>query len=291
MAAAAAVPQHMEAILSVLTEKAEPMLLEAISAQLPQIDVKAILAALSELINKYYVKTTAVQGDGNATTYMFSTISEDDRRKFESLDRNSVIVYRLIEERGGSGIWRKDIKAKAKLPEQELTKIIKILSDKFLIRELKTTATKNKKTYIIFELAATGEHETDVLSGQKSEFDPLLVHSISMMMYNHIRKKPLISFKDMETHFVGNPAVLNNGNSLNQKQVHRFIEMLKYDGLIELLEDNTGGERLIKLSRQPHGSNHLTEVPCGKCPVYDACGDVGDITPVSCPYFQRWLDF
>lgn len=35
----------------------------------------------------------------------------------------------------------------------------------------------------------------------------------------------------------------------------------------------------------------LTSVPCGRCPVIDQCRDGGLISPQTCEYYQKWLDF
>jgi DNA-directed RNA polymerase III subunit RPC6 len=226
-----------------------------------------------------------------ANVMLFAAVPEDERLKLKNLDRNSVIVYRMVEEKGGNGIWRKEIKTRAHLPDTELKKVIDGLISRQLIRELKSAATKNKKTYILFDISPGGDHVGHIWAADKNEFDSVMVHHISVAIYNAVKAASLLRMGQLEKMFVDNPEILKNGKCLNQKHVLQVLDTLKYDGLVELLEDHTAGEQMIKLARQPHAHNHLTEVPCGKCPVYDACGDVGDITPVTCPYFQRWLDF
>lgn len=36
-------------------------------------------------------------------------------------------------------------------------------------------------------------------------------------------------------------------------------------------------------------SNGLTEVPCGRCPVFDECEVGGPVSPIGCVYFAEWL--
>ncbi len=47
--------------------------------------------------------------------------------------------------------------------------------------------------------------------------------------------------------------------------------------------------------RPPEGDvtigNAWTDVPCGKCPVFDFCKEGGPISPTNCVYYQRWLEF
>lgn len=35
----------------------------------------------------------------------------------------------------------------------------------------------------------------------------------------------------------------------------------------------------------------LTSVPCGTCPVFSECHDGGVISPQTCVYYDKWLDF
>jgi hypothetical protein len=37
--------------------------------------------------------------------------------------------------------------------------------------------------------------------------------------------------------------------------------------------------------------NAWTDVPCGKCPVFEFCKEGGPISPTNCVYYQRWLEF
>lgn len=35
----------------------------------------------------------------------------------------------------------------------------------------------------------------------------------------------------------------------------------------------------------------FTSVPCGVCPVFDQCCDGGLISPATCEYYNKWLEF
>jgi len=40
---------------------------------------------------------------------------------------------------------------------------------------------------------------------------------------------------------------------------------------------------------EPPG-NGLTEVPCGRCPVFELCEEGGPVSPANCVYFDQWLE-
>ena len=52
---------------------------------------------------------------------------------------------------------------------------------------------------------------------------------------------------------------------------------------------NTPGKK-YKLSKEITIPNHLTEVPCGVCPVSHKCYDGGEISPQTCEYMTTWLE-
>jgi len=39
-----------------------------------------------------------------------------------------------------------------------------------------------------------------------------------------------------------------------------------------------------------NGGGVLSEVPCGRCPVFDLCEEGGPVGPSSCVYFTDWLE-
>lgn len=167
------------------------------------------------------------------------------------------------------------------------------LENKQLIREFKSVSVKNKKLYILFDVSPAAIHVGDIWVGEKgAEFDAVLVHSISLAMFNTVQRLAIMPMEQLKRMFANNPQILKNGSSLTDRHVMQVLETMKYDGVVEFLDDpaSATGDKLVKYVRSPLGSNHLTEMPCGRCPVYDKCGDVGDITPVTCPYFQRWLE-
>jgi len=82
--------------------------------------------------------------------------------------------------------------------------------------------------------------------------------------------------------------------------VQMLVNTLIYDGKIEAFKKPSrqpilsGGrldDVLYKLTRISLPKNGLTSTPCGICPVFDACSDEGDITPITCIYLPKWLEY
>jgi DNA-binding MarR family transcriptional regulator len=51
-----------------------------------------------------------------------------------------------------SGIWVRDLRTRSNLSQQQVTKIVKTLMSKKLIKAEKSTAAKNKKVYMLYDL-------------------------------------------------------------------------------------------------------------------------------------------
>ncbi|KAK1757811.1 DNA-directed RNA polymerase [Echria macrotheca] len=102
---------------------------------------------------------------------------------------------------------------------------------------------------------------------------------------------------------------ITNNTTLSVPDVQQLVDVLYYDGLIEPVRVGARrGYRVTRPTRQstvsfqpgmglevdmlgpePRG-NGLTEVPCGRCPVFELCGEGGPVSPSNCVYFVKWLD-
>ena len=46
---------------------------------------------------------------------------------------------------------------------------------------------------------------------------------------------------------------------------------------------------MYRVARQVTIENHLTDIPCGVCPVISQCCEGGIISPITCKYMNEWL--
>jgi DNA-directed RNA polymerase III subunit RPC6 len=103
---------------------------------------------------------------------------------------------------------------------------------------------------------------------------------------------------------------ITNNTVLGEADVQTLIDVLVYDGVIEPI--SVGGHlgyRTTRIARQgldPWAGakdeaaaeragptpldNGYTEVPCGRCPVFDICEEGGPVSASNCVYFKKWLD-
>jgi DNA-directed RNA polymerase III subunit RPC6 len=64
--------------------------------------------------------------------------------------------------------------------------------------------------------------------------------------------------------------------------------MMVLEGRLEKLS-GTNYRLAMKAQDVDEGMNGFVDAPCGTCPVFDLCGDSGEITARTCVYFTEWL--
>lgn len=64
-----------------------------------------------------------------------------------------------IERAGNKGIWTRDIKTHTNIPQQIVTKTLRLLETRRLVKSVKSISSKNKKLYMLFDLG-THSYET-----------------------------------------------------------------------------------------------------------------------------------
>ena len=107
------------------------------------------------------------------------------------------MVYELIDEAGGDGIWSRTIKGRLKMHESVLKSCIKYLEGKGYVTDMKSVEHPNKKMYIKANLrpsdrATGGPWYTD------SNLDEAFIAGLERVIFNFIKVK--------STHFRAAPA-------------------------------------------------------------------------------------
>lgn len=222
------------------------------------------------------------------------------------LESGERLIFECIRAAGDKGIWTKDLKAKTCIHQAVMTKIIRSLESKRLIKSVKNTKNPTRKILMLFDTVPSSE----VTGGpwfDESELDFEFINEICNVIFRFFQSK-------------GNkPTVGCDDTILTVSQIHEFIQMSKittvtlaindvvfllnkliYDGLICIYPVR---ERFSRIDVHESSfadiqlwgcsftfpENSVLNVPCSMCPsINDCCGD-GHITPDSCQYLHTWL--
>ena len=144
---------------------------EVLEQQLSHIQRQHLLSALNELMTQGKV----VACPGHNKKLVFRLQSEREVARLQGLSAEDRLIYQEIERSEGSGISTKDLRARSGMQHQPLSKILKTLETRKLVRPVKSVAAKNKKLYMLYDVEAAKEVTGGAWYSESQEFDHELI--------------------------------------------------------------------------------------------------------------------
>ncbi|RKP05408.1 RNA polymerase Rpc34, partial [Thamnocephalis sphaerospora] len=240
-----------------------------------------------------------------------------------SLSGDERLIYQQITNAGNEGIWTKTLKLRTNLHQQVVSRCLKTLEQKNLIKSVKSNPTR--KLYMLIELTPSAE----VTGGPwftDQELDVDFIETLTTQCYKYIYSRASkldvappadaiysASYTGYPTareisKFIADRQISNI--ALSMEDIQCLLDVLVLDGKVEKrtsgmdfgdMEDgddagmsgSAGRDDCVYRAVRDRSSksNPWTETPCGKCPVFSFCTDDGPISPDNCVYFTRWLQF
>jgi len=234
-------------------------------------------------------------------------------------------VYQVVESSGSKGIWNREIRNQTKLPLNQMTKVLKNLETKKLIKAVKSVTASKKKLYMLYGL----EPDKSVTGGawySGTEFESEYVQILHEQCYQYVKRRfaPADEKSDFiearDTSLVSSVEVkgyiedLKISNvKLTLQDIEMVLETIVFDGLIEKItvikkletsmpvkneKSMTSSDEESETGLVSHyyralpklvESSGLMRVPCGQCPYIHECRPGAVITPEKCLYFERWF--
>lgn len=78
------------------------------------------------------------------------------------------------------------------------------------------------------------------------------------------------------------------GKTCREDDMEQLLEMMVLDGRLEKISGTN--YRTVLTATDTKIYNGFVDAPCGNCPVFDLCGDEGEICARTCVYFGQWLE-
>ncbi|KAJ1456088.1 RNA polymerase Rpc34 [Pelagophyceae sp. CCMP2097] len=206
------------------------------------------------------------------------------------LTNEQLLVLQVVERSGDQGVWLRDIKNSTSMQQQTLTKALKVLEARKLVKTVRSVQQKTKKLYMAFDLTPTSQ-----VSGgpwyTDQEFDHGFVEGLQKFVLRFVTERKMATLEDISSALnkVGIATV-----PLKIEDVQLLVDTLVFDTKLEemrLMRRSATGTMTLnyKVAKQSDDYNFLTEVPCGTCPVRKQCHEGGLISPTNCIYFDNWL--
>ncbi|XP_054707430.1 DNA-directed RNA polymerase III subunit RPC6-like [Uloborus diversus] len=271
-------------------------LLEAI----PSMSTAQLVEILNKLISQDKIQ---ILSKGKQLVYMLK--DQKATKKCSSTDVEENLVFQAVERAGNNGVSSKDLKFSCNLPQAQITKILKGLEGKKLIKCV--VSTSKKKVFMLFDLEPSHSITGGTFySGQ--EFESEFVDVLSEQCYRYLLQNKTVAEKltdpisQRNASFKSSKDICTyiNGLKISKVQlsvqdIETVLEALIYDAKLEKsITMNTpakGSENLYRVTKPLVSSVGLMRMPCGVCHVFKDCHKGGIISPSTCVYMKEWLEF
>lgn len=144
-----------------------------IKTHLSTIDPQIRVLAINQLIKQEMLE---ILMKGESLIYRLKDPAKKSSAPSD-MDNEERVIYNIIEEGANSGVWVRDIRGKSNLIMPQLTKVLKNLENRKLIKAVKSVSASKKKVYMLFNL----EPDRSVTGGawyQDSDFEVNLIYIV-----------------------------------------------------------------------------------------------------------------
>ncbi|WCJ40563.1 DNA-directed RNA polymerase III subunit RPC6 [Euphorbia peplus] len=224
----------------------------------------------------------------------------DSNSSAQSLTEHEHKLYEVIRSKEGMGIWTRDMKKETNFPDNVVNKSVKTLLAKNLIKEVVNIHYKGKKHYMASEFEPSKE-----ISGGSWYVDGSLDIDFIKCL-KEVCKKQILMLKVATLEGVTDNIKKSRAfkTELSKQQIDEIIRALILDNeIIEVKSDGMGEFARIPIDKvcykcRSRGSTGgdpkigaMASIPCGVCPRISHCTPDGIISPISCAYYTKWLEF
>ncbi|KAG0168497.1 34-kDa subunit of RNA polymerase III (C) [Apophysomyces sp. BC1034] len=280
-------------------------------------EVQEAYTAMNTLLKKNTLEVVVLNGEN-----MLRAIDLKDAEKASRLNNDGRLIYNAIRAAGNVGIWTKDLKKKTNLHTIVLNSTLKRLEQKQEIKAVKHVKYPTRKIYMLYNLTPSSE----VTGGAwytDQELDTDFIDSLKAACLKYISARSFprnesvrdavfgVDYEHYPTatevrRFITESRI--SSIDLSVKDITSLLDVLVYDGAVEKklpfiagMEDFSDDEdddaaapwayKAIRKGADKLATEALTEVPCGRCPVFTFCTEDGPVSPFNCEYFKTWLDW
>ncbi|KAI9314304.1 RNA polymerase Rpc34 [Dichotomocladium elegans] len=273
----------------------------------PNMGVEQAYSAMNSLLKKNAIEIVQINNEN-----ILRTIDLREAQKASKLSDEARLVYNTIRAAGNEGIWTKDLKKKTNLHAIVLTRTLKTLEQRQEIKAVKHVKFPTRKIYMLFNLTPSSE----VTGGACLKMACLKYITARSFPRNEQVREAVFS-ADYEHYptavevrrFITESRI--SSVDLSIKDIGSLLDVLVYDGMVEkklpyiagfdedLSDDDDDAHdssapwayKAVRKTASRLPTEALTEVPCGKCPVFSFCTPDGPVNPSNCEYFKTWLDW
>lgn len=160
--------------------------------------------------------------------------SGPDEARLKGASHDEHVVLDVISRSQNQGIWIKTLREETRLPQPQLSRVLKSLESKELIKHVKSVNSKTKKVYMLANL----EPSKEITGGAwytNQEFDAEFIEVVREACHRFILNKGKVTL-DAIANFIRNSNLCRC--ALELEDMNRIVDTLVYDGLIDSVEQD-----------------------------------------------------
>jgi len=219
----------------------------------------------------------------------------EEARALEGATQEQLLVFQEVRKAGQKGIYKKDLKRSTGIVQGALTRALRSLETRKLVKAVKTIASKTMNLYVTYDVTPLREH-TGGPWYEEQEFDSAFVEQVSSALRHLIQRKE----NDGGASLIELHQTLMDLQATKQEleisDLRSVLQTLYWDGKIELhrqemrpLTEFTFDSIRWQTPPPIRANQFTTETPCGGCPVRDKCTPYGGVvSPMLCKYMDTW---
>lgn len=166
-----------------LTSPEQTLTGEELALRLQDVPIEEQLLAINGLLKKNLFNA---QKGPHGIQYV--AVSRGEASMLGSMDANELIIFNHIKEARNEGLWTKLIKARTNLHQTVMTRCLRLLEQKQLVKSVKSVKFPTRKIYMLYDLTPSIE-----LSGgpwyTDNELDTGFIHELSMACLRYVQCK------------------------------------------------------------------------------------------------------
>ncbi|XP_010927733.1 uncharacterized protein [Elaeis guineensis] len=219
----------------------------------------------------------------------------DSKPKLPALSETERILYELIRSKQNIGIWTADMKRETGLQTTVVTKTLKSLQNKNLIKDVVNIHNKARKIYMAMEF----EPSKEISGGSWYSDGSLDIEFIRILREQCLKHIERLQIATMEAIYKSIQESRVFKVECTMQQIVEIVNAMVLDKEIEELKSTGIGD----FSKVPSGKicykslkgregpkiGALSSIPCGVCPRIGECTPDGIISPKTCVYYNKWL--
>lgn len=160
---------------------------------------------------------------------IYKLIREETAIKFEGLAPEQMLVYQVCEKAGNRGIWTRDIKMVTNIPQHTLTKTLKVLEQRNLIKSVRSVVSKSKKLYMLYDIVPAKE----ITGGPwytDQEFDSEFVDNLRDYIVRIVKRFHYADLHEVNQEVTSSGVI---GVQLSLDELETVLKTLVYDRYLE----------------------------------------------------------